>query len=61
LDSENKPKGEIIWAVMVTIQTVLDELPRTYSPELYQKKCDVVYQHVFDAYGGQGNSLYAAN
>jgi type I restriction enzyme R subunit len=47
-------------AVMVTIQTVLDELPRTYTPELYQKKCDVVYQHVFDAYSGQGSSLYAA-
>jgi type I restriction enzyme R subunit len=46
-------------AVRYTIETMLDELPRTYSPELYQKKCDVVYQHVFDAYGGQGASLYA--
>ena len=48
-------------AVRYTIETMLDELPRTYSPELYQKKCDVVYQHVFDAYSGQGASLYAAN
>src|SRR6266702_3265492 len=48
-------------AVRYTIETMLDELPRTYTPELYQKKCDVVYQHVFDAYSGQGNSLYAAN
>jgi type I restriction enzyme R subunit len=48
-------------AVRYTIETMLDQLPRTYSPELYQKKCDVVYQHVFDAYSGQGNSLYAAN
>jgi len=47
-------------AVRYTIETMLDELPRTYSPELYQKKCDVIYQHVFDAYGGQGASLYAA-
>jgi type I restriction enzyme R subunit len=47
-------------AVRYTIETMLDELPRTYSPELYQKKCDVVYQHVFDAYSGLGNSLYAA-
>jgi type I restriction enzyme R subunit len=46
-------------AVRFTIETVLDELPRTYTPDLYQKKCDVVYQHVFDAYAGQGGGLYA--
>jgi type I restriction enzyme R subunit len=48
-------------AVRYTIETMLDKLPRTYTPELYQKKCDVVYQHVFDAYAGQGNSLYVAH
>ena len=46
-------------AVRYTIETVLDELPRTYTPELYQTKCNVVYQHVFDSYSGQGGSLYA--
>jgi type I restriction enzyme R subunit len=46
-------------AVRVTIETVLDELPRTYTPDLYQQKCEVVYQHVFDSYSGQGQSLYA--
>jgi type I restriction enzyme, R subunit len=45
-------------AVRVTIETVLDELPRTYTPDLYQQKCEVVYQHVFDSYSGQGSSLY---
>ena len=47
-------------AVRYTIETVLDELPRTYTPELYQTKCNAVYQHVFDSYAGQGGSLYAA-
>jgi type I restriction enzyme R subunit len=47
-------------AVRLTINTVLDELPRTYTPELYQTKCNVVYQHVFDSYSGQGGGLYAA-
>ncbi len=47
-------------AVRYTIETVLDELPRTYTPEVYQKKCNVVYQHVFDSYAGQGGGLYAA-
>ena len=46
-------------AVRYTIETVLDELPRTYTPELYQTKCNVVYQHVFDSYAGQGGGLYA--
>jgi type I restriction enzyme R subunit len=47
-------------AVRYTIETVLDELPRTYTPELYKKKCDVVYQHIFDSYYGHG-SFWAAN
>jgi type I restriction enzyme R subunit len=55
-------KLDELWAaVRYTIGTMLDQLPRTYSPELYQKRCDVVYQHVFAAYSGQGNSLYAAH
>lgn len=48
-------------AVRFTVETVLDELPRIYTPELYQQKCEVVYQHVFDSYSGQGKSLYAVN
>src|ERR1035437_2121428 len=40
--------------VRVTIDMVLDELPRTYTPEIYQTKCNVVYQHVFDSYSGMG-------
>src|SRR5262249_17275569 len=45
-------------AVRFTIETVLDELPRVYTPELYNQKCDRIYQHVFDSYQGQGKSLY---
>ena len=33
--------------VYTTVKTVLDELPRAYTPELYQQKCDTVYQHVY--------------
>ena len=46
-------------AVRYTVETVLDELPRTYTPDIYQKKCDAVYQHVFDSYAGQGGGVYA--
>ena len=41
-------------AVRFTIETMLDQLPRRYTPEIYQRKCDVVYQHVFDSFAGQG-------
>ena len=45
--------------VYTTVKTVLDELPRAYTPELYQQKCDTVYQHVYDSYQGEGRSIYA--
>ena len=32
--------------VLYTIETVLDQLPRVYSKELYEQKCDTIYQHV---------------
>ncbi|WP_417737036.1 type I restriction enzyme endonuclease domain-containing protein [Rosistilla oblonga] len=46
--------------VHTTVKAVLDELPRAYSPELYEQKCDTVYQHVYDSYQGEGRSIYAA-
>ena len=45
--------------VYTTVKTVLDELPRAYTTELYQLKCDTVYQHVYDSYQGEGRSIYA--
>ena len=45
-------------AVLITVQDVLDHLPRAYSTELYEKKCEVVYQHIFEAYAGAGSSVY---
>ncbi len=45
--------------VKLTIETVLDRLPRTYAPTVWQAKCDAVYQHVFDAYQDADHSIYA--
>ncbi len=47
--------------VLTTIKDVLDQLPRAYTKELYEQKCDTVYQHFYEAYLGQGKSIYAAN
>ena len=38
---------------------VLDDLPRIYSVELYQSRCESVYRHVFDSYQGEGQSVYS--
>jgi len=46
-------------AVRYTIETVFDELPRTYTADLYEQKCQTIYQHIFESYPSQGKSLYA--
>ena len=46
--------------VYTTVKTVLDELPRAYTTELYSQKCDTVYQHIYDSYQGEGKSIYTS-
>lgn len=46
--------------VWVTIETHLDQLPTApYTTEIYQSKCNAVYQHVYDAYQDASHSVYA--
>ena len=47
-------------AVRLCVEQMLDRLPRVYTPQVWQTKCDAVYQHVYDAYYGAGRSVYAA-
>jgi type I restriction enzyme, R subunit len=44
--------------VRLTIEKTLDELPRAYAPAVFNKKCDLVYQHVFDSYQDGAHSVY---
>ncbi len=46
-------------AVQVTIGTILDRLPASYSQEIYAQLCTDVFQHVYESYFGQGKSVYA--
>lgn len=39
-------------AVRLCIEEWLDKLPSVYTSAIYQTKCDAVYQHVYDIYGG---------
>jgi type I restriction enzyme R subunit len=45
-------------AVLLAIEQVLDKLPDTYSPDIYQQKCGIVYRHIYDAYFGMEKSIY---
>lgn len=44
--------------VRYAIEIELDKLPRAYTKELYEAKCDAIYEHVYEAYLGPGKSLY---
>ncbi len=35
-------------------------LPSSYTKEMYEQKCEQVYQHIYESYYGQGKSIYAA-
>jgi hypothetical protein len=44
-------------AVRLGIEEVLEGLLPCYTRELYQAKCDAIYQHVFESYYGEGRSV----
>jgi type I restriction enzyme R subunit len=44
--------------VQVAIEHVLNALPAAYDNDLFQQKCEVVYQHIFENYSGAGQSIY---
>ena len=44
--------------VRLCLEEFLDKVPRAYTPELYRAKCEAVYQHVYDSYGGSGQGAY---
>jgi type I restriction enzyme R subunit len=45
-------------AVKVAIEDILDRLPESYSTEGYQRKCQEVYQHVYECYSEAARSIY---
>ncbi len=48
--------------VKLAIQRILDpKLPDIYTPELFNQKCEAVYQHIYDSYYGEGKSIYTEN
>jgi type I restriction enzyme R subunit len=47
--------------VKIEIENALDEgLPRAYSKDIYEAKCSAVFEHVYQSYQGEGQSVYSA-
>lgn len=44
--------------VQLVIAETLDQLPQSYSAEIYEQKCDRVYQHIYDSYQARGKNIY---
>ena len=45
-------------AVRLTVEDVLDALPATFTDEAYENKCNVIYEHIFDAYQSKDQSIF---
>lgn len=60
LDWRNKQQTRA--AVRTAIEKGLDLLPEgLYPKHLYDLKCELTYQHVYDVYYGSGESVYTAS
>jgi len=46
-------------AVRQCIEVILDHLPPVYAEEVYHRKCEAVYQHVYDCFFGERQSVYS--
>ena len=47
--------------VMVTIEDMLDKgLPERFTRDVFHQKCELLYQHVYDSYYGEGRGVYVA-
>ncbi len=47
--------------VRLAIEEILDNrLPESYSINLFNIKCNLIYQHIFDSYFGAGQSIYSS-
>jgi type I restriction enzyme R subunit len=45
-------------AVRLWVEEALDQLPEIYAADLYEQKCEQIYQHIYDSYFGPERSIY---
>jgi len=47
--------------IHLVIEDTLEGLPRAYTKDLFAKKSEVLFEHVYEAYQGDGASIYAGS
>jgi len=45
-------------SVKLCIEEMLENLPQVFTTEIYHQKCDLIYQHIYESYYGDGKSIY---
>jgi type I restriction enzyme, R subunit len=53
-------KAETREAARGLVKDILDELPDAYDPPLWERKADLVFNHIFASYYDNGHSVYEA-
>ena len=46
-------------SVKLCIEEILENLPSVFSNEIYNQKCNLIYQHIYESYYGGGMSIYS--
>jgi len=44
--------------VRVTIEDSLEDLPQAFNSDVYRRKVDAVFNHVFESYYGPSESVF---
>jgi type I restriction enzyme R subunit len=56
-----RKKQQAVASVKKEIEDELDKgLPDSYDAEMYEEKCNAVFQHIYDSYAGDSHSIYEA-
>jgi type I restriction enzyme R subunit len=53
-----RKKAETREAARGLVKDILDELPAVYDPETFDRKCEIVFNHIFASYFDDGRSVY---
>ena len=56
---KNQARARVQMVVEDMLYSLHHDLPERYSDELYSQKCTSVFQHLFEKYAGEGESVYS--
>jgi len=57
---KSQARARVQMAMEDTLYALHHQLPSRYTDELYKQKCTSIFQHVFEKYRGEGESVYAS-